>query len=720
MSCTELAWRVFFTLLTAFAMSLSAVETRTVEAHAIQSEIVLDGILNEADWQGPAATGFTQREPVAGAASTEPTEVRIAYTPATLYIGIRAKDSDPGAVTAKEMRNDAELYNDDAVAVLLDTFLDHRNGYVFETNPNGARTEGLINDEGESVNMEWDGLWQVAARRTEDGWAAEMAIPFSTLRFEPGSDWGLNVRRMIRRKNEEAYWSPIPLEADIWRFSLAGRLTGLDGISPGLNLRAKPFAVASGREDLTRRKSAGTVSEERPAMSDDMGLDLKWGVGRGLSLDLTVNTDFAESEADEQQVNLSRFSLFLPEKREFFLENAGIFEFGPRNAFGPPAFRPFFSRRIGLGEDGEALPIEFGGRLTGRTGPWSLGVLDARTTGTGTDDWGVLRVRRQVGGATNVGMMATRHDSPDGESRLYGADADWKNSSSRLKVRGFWAGSDDPQAGTDWAGGMGASYKGPVWRWSLDALQIGDDFESETGFLLRRGVRRFSPTLTFVPRPDIPGIRNLFFEGRGEVYTDLNGEVESSFLSVDLFALRTQKEDVFTLYAEQLSERLAEPFEIRPGVVIPAGEYRWDQQGFWFETNAARALYAIAWYQVGSFYNGDRTTHGGTVRVRPSRFLSAESSWDHNQIELPAGSFSTNLFRERLQVNLTPDLSTSAFVQFSDAAELLAANLRLGWTYRPGADLFLVLNQRWDAPTLGLRTVRDRQAILKLTYLIAV
>lgn len=720
MSCTELAWRVFFALLTAFALSASAVETRTVEARAVQSEIVLDGILNEADWQGPAATGFTQREPAAGAASTEPTEVRIAYTPATLYVGIRALDSDPSAVTAKEMRNDAELYNDDAVAVLLDTFLDHRNGYLFETNPNGARTEGLISDEGESVNLEWDGLWQVAARRTEDGWAAEMAIPFSTLRFEPGSDWGLNVRRMIRRKNEEAYWSPIPLEADIWRFSLAGRLTGLDGISPGLNLRAKPFAVASGREDLARRKSLEPNAETGAAMSDDMGLDLKWGVGRGLSLDLTVNTDFAESESDEQQVNLSRFSLFLPEKREFFLENAGIFEFGPRNAFGAPTFRPFFSRRIGLGADGEALPIEFGGRLTGRAGPWSLGVLDARTSGTDTDDWGVLRVRRQVGGATNVGMVATRHDGPDGESKLYGADADWKSSSSRLKVRGFWAGSDDPEVGSDWAGGVGASYRGPVWRWSLDAQQIGGDFESEAGFLLRRGVRRFSPTLTFVPRPDIPGIRNLFFEGRGEVYTDLNGEVESTFLSVDLFALRTQKEDVFTVYAEQLSERLAEPFEIRPGVVIPAGEYRWDQQGVWFETNPARAVYAMAWVQQGSFYDGDRLANGATLRLRPSRYISSESGWDRNRVELPAGSFTTNLFRERLQVNLTPDLSTSAFVQFSDAAELLAANLRLGWTYRPGADLFLVLNQRWDAPTLGLRTVRDRQAILKLTYLIAV
>lgn len=712
MCCTELLWRLAVALLTAFflfADSLSA-ETRTLEARPVEGEIVLDGFLNEPDWDRvPAAGGFTQREPAAGTPSTERTEVRVAFTPATLYVGIRALDSDPGAITAKEMRNDAPLFQDDAVAILLDTFLDRRNGYMFETNPNGARAEGLISDEGDSVNMEWDGVWQVAARRTEDGWAAEMAIPFSTLRFTPGGgDWGLNVRRMIRHKNEEAYWAPIPLEADIYRFSLAGRLRGLDGISPGLNLRVKPFAVASGRESL---------ASEQVSTVEDAGLDLKWGVGRGLSLDLTVNTDFAESEADEQQVNLSRFSLFLPEKREFFLENAGIFDFGPRYPYGPPLFRPFFSRRVGLGPEGEPVPIEFGARLTGRTGPWSVGLLDAQT---GDDNWGVMRVKRRVGDQADVGVVATNHDGPEGRSSLYGADADWRSGDSRLKVRGFWAGSDDPEQGTDWAGGVNASYRGPTLRWNLEAVQIGGGFDSEMGFLRRRGVRRLSPMLTWVPRPDIPGIRNLFFEGRGEIYTDLDGEVQSSYLGADLFSFRTKSDDAFSIYGEQTYERLSEPFEIRPGVVIPAGEYRWDHEGVWFETNASRPVSMEAWYQVGGFYDGERTAQGTSLRLRPSRYLRAESSWDRNRVELPGGSFTTNLFREKLQVNLTPDISTAAFVQFSDAAELLAANLRLGWTYRPGADVFLVFNQTWDAPTLGLRQGRDRQAILKMTYLIAV
>lgn len=719
MTCASAA-RAVISLLAGFffayqsAWAVPAGSPRVLQARAVADEITLDGFLNDPAWQGNApASGFTQREPAAGTPSTERTEVRVAYTPTTLYIGIRALDSEPSAITAKEMRNDAELWQDDAVAVLLDTFLDRRNGYLFETNPNGARTEGLINDEGDSVNLEWDGVWQVKARRSEDGWAAEMAIPFSTLRFAPGGgEWGLNVRRMIRRKNEEAYWSPIPLEADIYRFSLAGRLTGMDGISPGLNLRVKPFAVASGSENLREGSAVRT--------GDEIGMDVKWGVGRGLALDLTVNTDFAESEADEQQVNLSRFSLFQPEKREFFLENAGIFEFGPRFPFGTTLFRPFFSRRIGLGPEGEPVPIEWGARLTGRSGPWSVGVLDAQTEGAdGGDNWGVMRVRRRVGERSNLGMVATNHDGPEGRSSLYGADGDWQTDDSRLKVRSFWAASDDPQEGSDWAGGLGASYRGPRLRWNLEALQIGDDFESETGFLRRRGVRRLAPSLTWVPRPKIPGVRNLFFEGRGEIYTDLGGEVQSSWLGGDVAGFRTLKDDASTVFVEQSYERLDEPFEIRPGVVIPAGEYRWDHQGIWFETNVSRPVSAEVWALRGGFFDGDRAAHGASLRLRPSRFLRSESSWDRNEVTLPGGSFTTNLFRERLQVNITPDLTTAAFVQFSDAAELLSANLRVGWTYRPGADIFLVLNQTWDAPDFARRTERNRQAILKLTYLFA-
>lgn len=694
----------------AFFADRPAVAVR-LEARAIAEPVTVDGILNDPVWSGvPAASGFVQREPAVGAPATEDTEVLVAFTPSTLYIGIRALDSEPGAVVARMMAQDADLTEDDSVSIVLDTFLDRRNGYFFATNANGARTDALITDEGENTNFEWDGVWQVRSRRTEQGWTAEMEIPFSTLRFAPGGGaWGMNVRRLVRRKAEESYWAPLPLEADIARFSLAGELSGISGISPGLNLRVKPFAVASGKE------RGGSEAET----GNEMGLDVKWGLGRGLALDLTVNTDFAESEADEQQVNLSRFSLFLPEKREFFLENAGIFEFGPRASFGPTLFRPFFSRRIGIGEDGQPVPIEWGARLTGRSGPWTVGLMEARTGDEEGEDWGVLRLRRRVGEKTSVGLLSTRRDGEEGTNSVYGLDADF-NPTSRLKVRTFFAMSDDSEEGSGKTGGVGAVYRGPVWRWSLDALEIGERFDPEMGYLRRSGVRRYASTLTFVPRPAIPVIRNFYFEGRGEVFTDLDGEVESSHLGFDLFSFRTKSDDVLSLYSDSNFERIPAPFKIHPGVIIPAGEYEWNDLGLWMETNGSRAVSGSAWVQQGTFYDGDRLAHGVKLRVQPGRRFRAESSWDRHRVDLPAGSFTTNLFRERLHYSFTPDFVAAAFVQWSDSADLLAANFRLGWSYRPGADVFLVLNQTWDAPDLSSRERRDRQAILKVTYLFAV
>jgi hypothetical protein len=473
-------------------------------------------------------------------------------------------------------------------------------------------------------------------------------------------------------------------------------------MAAGLNLRVKPFAVASGRESRSQTETG-----------NEQGLDLKWGVGRGLALDLTVNTDFAESEADEQQVNLSRFLLFQPEKREFFLENAGVFEFGPRSLFTPPTLRPFFSRRIGLSGDGQAVPIEWGARLTGRSGPWSVGALGAETEG---DDWQVLRLRRQMDDRTTVGLISTRHAAPGNENRVYGLDAD-VNATERLKLRTFLARSEDSAEGGDGTGGVGAVYRGPKWRWSLDAMEIGEHFDAEAGFLLRRGVRRYAGSLTWVPRPEASVVRNYYFEHRLEAFTGLDGRLESAQHGADLFSFRTRKDDVFSLYSDLRYERLDEPFEIRRGVVIPSGEYRFGDLGMWVETNTSRPVSASGWYQRGPFYGGDRAAHGMTLRLRPGRHFRSESSWDHNSIDLPAGAFDTNLFRERLSLALTPDLATAAFVQFNDAAELLALNVRFNWIYRPGADLFLVLNETWDAPGLGRRSQRDRQAILKLTYL---
>ena len=404
--------------------SAAAQDRPSVTALRVDEPVRVDGELTDAAWSSAEwAGGFIQRQPRTGEPSSESTEFAIAYTPDTLFIAVRANDREPARIVAKEMERDRDLFQDDSILLLFDTFRDGRNAYLFVTNPNGARTDALLTDEGRDVNWAWDGVWDVAARRTGQGWVAEIAIPVSTLRFDPQSDvWGLNVQRMIRRRNEETHWAPLPLEASInsdlsqfgqnavYRVSLAGELTGLHGLRPSRQLDVKPYTVGGRIDDRVRGDSADDL---------DGGLDLKWGLTRSLVLDLTYNTDFAEVEVDDQQVNLTRFSLFFPEKRDFFLENAGVFDFGPRPrvGWGQPLMKPFFSRRIGL-EGGRTVPIDYGVRLTGRAGGWNVG--ERSTIG------GIFTMRDREGLA--------------GE-RLYGLDFDLKPT-QRTEFSGFWAESD--------------------------------------------------------------------------------------------------------------------------------------------------------------------------------------------------------------------------------------------------------------------------------------
>lgn len=475
-----------------FAIAVPAGAVPSITAKSIPEAIVLDGILNDPVWKSvPAASGFTQREPKAGTAATEETEILIAYTVSTLYIGIRALDSEPRAMVARAMQRDADITEDDSVSIALDTFDDRKNGYFFATNANGVRVDALMSDEGDEFNVEWNGVWNVKARRSEEGWTAEMEIPFSTLRFSPDKEaWGMNVRpaRAQERRGvvlgrpaaRSGHHPHVPRRpADRARRDVAGLESPCQAVCRGLGPR-RPLRAGQSQEPGGRRPDGQQYPDRQQQRRG-------YKVGRGLSLDLTVNTDFAESQVDEQQVNLSRFSLFLPERREFFLENAGIFEFGPRSLWTSPVMRPFFSRRVGLTENGEAVPIEWGTRLTGRTGPWSIGLLDAQTgapDGGDGDNWGVLRVKRRVGEEWSVGLLSTRHAADGHENRVYGLDADW-NPTSRLKVRSFLAQSDDTSEGTGRTGGLGAVYRGPVWRWSLDAAEIGERTERDRQAILK-------------------------------------------------------------------------------------------------------------------------------------------------------------------------------------------------------------------------------------------
>jgi len=705
-----------------------------MSALAITDEIELDGILDEAVWQrAERGTGFIQREPFQGEAATEQTLIQVLYSDDTLYIGIRALDSDPSGIIAKDMQRDgngggfsrgARLESGDTVSILLDTFHDQRNSFYFETNPMAARVDAMITDEGRDKNFEWDGVWNVAATRTDEGWSAEFEIPFNTLRFNPTNDaWGLNVRRMIRRKSEEVNWSPIPRDADMFRASMFGQLNNMVAGNPSRNLRFKPFVTASGDEGVST--DVGDVNG-----NGQVGLDARWGVTDSMTFDLTINTDFAQVEADEQRVNLTRFSLFFPEKREFFLESAGIFQFASGGAGGGmrgPLLRVYHSRRIGIA-DGEEVPIIAGGKLTGRAGSWNIGLLNVQTAEheflddegkvedvEPTTNWTVARVTKNIGERSNIGMMFTnRQSSADDWNRVIGFDTTL-NPNQNMSVNGYFTASDNPGEDSDnWAGGGGFNWRGPIWRFSASYDDIRENYDPQVGFLTRRGVRRFNPQITFEPRPgNVSWVRNLTFEARNTLYATTDGTLETWDGSYRFFGFRTMSEDWVSFSFNPTYERLFEPFEIFEGVVIPAGEYTFHDWSMFASSSEARPVRVFARFSKGGFFDGERLNSDITVNFRPSPYFASETQWGYNDVDLPGGSFTTNVARQKFNVSFSPNLSLNSFIQYVDTEDMISMNTRFNWIYKPGADIFLVYNQNWiDGGT------QNRSLIFKFTYLL--
>ena len=706
----------------------------TIEALRIDAPIRLDGVLDEAAWeQAPVGSGFTAREPEDDRPAAQQTEFSVVYTENVLYFGIRAHDPEPDAIVAKELQRDSDHgRNDDSLAIVLDTFHDQRNSVTFEVNPLGARTDSLVTDEGKDQNIEWNGVWNATARRTTEGWQAEVAIPFATLRFDPAqSVWGLNVRRVVRRTNEESNWAPIGREigpravsrmyAAHW-VSLAGDLTGISGVKPGRRLDVKPFVLASAAEE-PRNEASGTIDDI------DGGIDLKWGLTKSLTLDLTYNTDFAQVEVDQQQVNLTRFSLFFPEKREFFLENAGIFEFGPPSPGGgnrPPLMKTFFSRRIGL-DRGEEVPIDIGARLTGRAGAWNVGLLTVGTEavaagnrpGAAAAQHSVFRLKRDLGERSSVGMIYTELDPRGGaRNQLYGVDLDYKpNRQSQFYLFGA-ASEDEGRSGDTGALGTGWAYTTRTVRANVDLTEAQGNFNPGSGFLLRRDFRRYHPTVRWEPRVNRGVVRSWVLEAELDYFErESLGRIESRKLLLAPIGMRTTGDDRFRLAFVNDVEQLFEPFEIRPGIVIPAGLYKFDSiflRGF---SNQGRRLAWRGNINVGEFFGGDRRSYMLSSFVRLSRHLLTEFQWNYNDVTLPQGDFTATIYTVRLDAAFSPDLRLNTLAQYNDAAQLAGVNVRFNWIYKPGANLFVVYNHNWDAPTFSARETARRELIVKFNYL---
>jgi uncharacterized protein DUF5916/cellulose/xylan binding protein with CBM9 domain len=705
---------------------------RLVGAVEARAPITIDGALDEEAWRTAQPAGdFIQAEPHEGEAATEPTDVRIAYDRDALYIGVVCHDATPSALVVNDIRKDFAAGEQDSFEVILDTFADRRNGFVFVVNPAGAKSDTQIANEGRDVNTSWDAVWTVATTRGEGGWTAEIRIPFKTLRFERGADriWGVNFSRRIRRKNEVDYWSPVPRVYNLYRAGMAGTLSGLPDASQGRNLRLKPWIGA----DVTRGLAGDKFDRDGEA-----GLDVKYGVTPSLTLDVTVKPDFAQAEADEQQVNLTQFSLFFPEKREFFLENSGMFYFGdiPRESrlgnarFSPPEEEMllFFSRRIGLTDRGEEIPIVAGGRLTGRVGRTGVGAMTIQTqdvSGRDGDNYTVLRGRRDILRNSDVGAIFLSRQSAgaaNDRNQVAGVDANFRFRRA-LSLNGFLAKSETP--GVD--GGQLAGKGSVVWndnflhtQYSL--LSVGDNFRDDIGFIKRRGVRKHFADFGIRFRPEWWrkfGIRELHPHTRYNIYTDQSNTKVTHTNHVAM-AWFFERGGYLELQWNPRFEQIGVPFAIRPDQSFAPGSYGWNEYVLELETDHSRKVSGSALITSGGFWTGTQVSTKVGVLVRPSYHLTFDTALQRNDIHLPPPmrDFVTNLVTSRIGYAFNTRTFLDTLVQYNTDLKQLSANVRFDLIHRPLSDLFIVYNeQRLTETPTPINT--GRGLIVKYTHLLA-
>lgn len=665
--------------------------------------------------------GFTQREPLEGAVASEQTMVLVLVDDEAIYFGAVLEDSEPQHVTAalhgRDLWKLTGLWDyagpDDSFAVLLDTFSDRRNGYYFAVNPNGARTDAHVTGEGLNRNFEWDGVWHAAARRHEEGWTTEIAIPFKTLRYPSSPErhelaFGLNFQRVIRRKNEESFWAPVELSATLWWFSRAGRLTGLPMPGRRRLLEAQPFVVAQ----ATRfGADAPTSAEWQP------GIDVRAGLTSGLTANATVNTDFAQVEVDQQQINFTRFSLFFPEKREFFLEGAGIFNFGFRDES-----KLFFSRRIGLDAGGREVPMTAGGRVSGRAGPYEVGALIAATGRTDAVPRAantVVRVRRQVFGRSSIGAMFTGVRSAAASNHAIGFDSD-VTMLRYLTINSFWARSFDPARHGDQSAGSVYAH------WDTDGLgaqyifhHFGAAFAPALGFFPRTGIQRHSPGARVAWRPPAGPVRRYLVRGTLDWFHDAKGVQRTRAHMLHGIAT-LQNGDELLAQVNHSTEAPERPFAIGGGTIVPAGTYRFERGLLRYRMSAGRRYGASTAYSWGGFYGGTRRQIDLQATVKLSDHLAVLPTWEWNVVQLPAGHVTTTLGGLRVNYSHSNRLISKVFVQHNSATDRLIVNLRLDFIYRPNSHIYLVVNDARETggPNTSL-DARQRAVILKIVHLVS-
>lgn len=695
----------------------------------VDTRVEVDGALDDPVWRAPGMSGFVQAEPDEGTAATERTVVWVAFNDAYLYIAAHCYDAYPDQIVVSDIRKDFRRDNQDTFEVILDTFADRRNGYLFATTPAGGRYDEQVANEGREINPSWDAPWTVRTRQVADGWTVEMAIPFRSLRFDETleSGWGVNFSRRLRRKNELDYWSPVPRSYALTRLSLAGDLTGLRTGNRGRDLRITPYVAA---------KTVRETGVERFDQTVGTGGDLKYGVTDGLTLDVTVNPDFAQVEADEQEVNLTQFSQFFPEKREFFLENSGLFYVGDiarntRVSLAPRVDEDlllFFSRRIGLAADGLPIPIHAGVRLTGREGGVLVGALAGRTGtehGEPASDYVVVRLRRNVFASSDVGglfMMRSSVDQRDDYNRVYGVDAnirlpgavDWSSYVVNTETPGL--------SGSRYAYQTSFNREGNFFHVQAGLLALGENFNDELGYYRRTGVRKWSVSTGLRPRLAglrRRGVREMHPHLDWNFYTDLSGELIAKRLHTG-YTLFLNNGGWTEFSVNPQFEQLTVPFtihrDLRP---IEAGEYGWTEYQLRVSSDPSRTLAASVTGILGGLWSGTQRTVRATVTVKPSYRFRADVGVSRTSADLgdPDTDFVRELWTARANYSFTTNMFVDALVQYDADREVLNANVRLNVIHHPLSNLYLVYNERRF--TTDQEQLPGRSVILKFTQMLA-
>jgi len=703
-----------FPLRSSTTIAQNQTDRATLRARRVTDPINIDGVLSEQVYEDMIPTsGFIQVEPREGELATEQTEIWILFDDDNLYVSARCFDSAPESVwVANEMRRDG-LGQGELVGVLLDTFYDRRNAVEFVVNPLGGRMDGQITNE-RAWNGDWNPIWDVRAGRFDGGWTFEAEIPFKSLRYRPGrvQTWGVQVERIVAWKNEYSTLAPVPASRGYlaaMMISQAATLVGVEVPDAGLNLEIKPYVIG----EVATDRFAGRQAD---AATGDVGLDVKYGVTENMVADLTANTDFAQVEADEQQINLTRFSLFFPEKREFFLENQGLFAFGGEASGGQFAGTSntpilFYSRQIGLNQ-GLEVPIEAGGRLTGRIGKSSLGILNVQTADTPSanataTNFTVLSARHDLLRRSSVGVLFTGRSvsrTGVGSNGAFGVDGLF-SFYENLNISTYWARTHTTTLDDDDLSYRAQlDYTGDRYGLQLERLIVGDDFNPEVGFLRRDNFARSFGLARFSPRPQtIAAIRKLTWEGQFDYITNRDGVLETR-QTQGRFTVDLENSDQFQLAHIRNYEFLERPFPIATDVTIAVGGYTFADTEAAYLFGRQRPLSGRVSLQHGNFYDGQKTSlifgfgggFAGGTRVKLTRQLSLEPAISLHRITLPQGRFTTRLLTARTIYTATPFMFVSALVQYNSDTNAVSSNLRLRWEYRPGSELFLVYNEQRD------------------------